>query len=139
MIGGRNIPERRLKKLPLPKKQFSDHDRGQVFGMAQAGASDELIAKSLKCSERTVQRHFKESLSRARAMGEINIFAKQYKIAMDDKHPKQALMLIWLGKQRCGQSDKVEQDSRVTANFAIINRLNGTQTVLATRLIEKKD
>ncbi len=56
------------------------------------------------CSHDTLARRFKDELADGRLQGKASLRRKQYEIAMSGN----TTMLIWLGKQALGQSDKQE-------------------------------
>ena len=73
------------------------------------------IASWFDCSEDTIERRviethgikFAEYYEQRRGRGKISIRRKQYDVAMSGN----VVMLIWLGKQYLGQSDKQEIDN----------------------------
>lgn len=83
-------------------------DAGQVERMAALGCTVDEIAGVFRCSGRTLQRHFCHPLERGRAMMRIALRRKQFELA----EAGDCTMLIWLGKQLLGQSNKVETRSR---------------------------
>lgn len=95
------------------------------------------IAAFMGCGEKTLRRHFQKQLTIWRDAGKANLRAKQFKIAMDDKHRSQGLMLIWLGKQLLGQKEKSEIDNQLSAHFTVINKLDGSKVLLQTRVVDK--
>lgn len=93
-----------------PKKQFSEKDIEQIKVLARCHCPDSEIAAFMECGEMTIRRHFGTLLKEWREAGKSNIRAKQYQLAMQgDK-----TMLIWLGKQILGQSEKVAQQVSAT-------------------------
>ena len=89
--------------------------------------SQREIAAWFNCSEDTIDRAvtrekkmgFAEYFEQKRSPGKIAIRRKQYEVAMNGSVP----MLIWLGKQWLGQSEKVEQveslDTSIQLNYKI--------------------
>jgi DNA-binding CsgD family transcriptional regulator len=95
----------------------------QIENLAAFGCTDEEIAVLAGLSERTVQRSFDTLLKKGRAGLRLNLRSAQVKKALGvyvpdyDKQgnrvdlylsPPDNTMLIWLGKQYLGQSDKAE-------------------------------
>ena len=64
-----------------------------------------------------------------RASGESLLLQKQFESAIEDKNIS---MLIWLGKQRLGQSDKseVKQTNVMKTEEQINERLNELKTLI---------
>lgn len=88
--------------MSRPKKTFSEKDINQIEQLASCHCTDEEIATFMGCSETTLKRRFGPVLVAARQKGRVNIRAMQYKVAMKGN----ASMLIFLGKQLLGQSEK---------------------------------
>jgi hypothetical protein len=93
-------------------------DWDEVGTMLEAGATAESIAASIGVSTDTLYNRCKSDLNsdfsafsqQKKAKGLESLRAKQYAVAMEgDK-----TMLIWLGKQRLGQSDKTETKNEHT-------------------------
>lgn len=84
------------------------------------------MAAVLNCSVDTLGRRFAEVIEKGRKQGNMSLKRKQYEVAMGGN----VTMLIWLGKQRLDQTDKVEQ--RFDAK---IEQVNNTE-VLAKQLTE---
>ena len=72
------------------------------------------IAAFLGVSERTIEKRLqepelREALARGEARANVSLRRKQLNMALNGDRT----MLIWLGKQRLGQKDKIETDSKV--------------------------
>lgn len=89
-------------------------DWNQVGKMLEAGATAEGIAATIGCDRDTLYNRCKTDLKtdysafsqQKKAKGDELLKTKQFQIAMSgDK-----TMLIWLGKQRLGQSDKQQTE-----------------------------
>ncbi len=63
------------------------------------------------CSEATIRQRFFDSVTKGRAERKITLHQRQYEAADGGN----IAMLIWLGKQELGQSDKIEQKHLVRA------------------------
>lgn len=76
----------------------------QVNKLAAIGCTNKEIADIVGCSHDTLTRRFSEDLEAGRSQGKASLRRKQYELAMSGN----AAMLIWLGKQVLGQSEKQE-------------------------------
>ncbi len=116
------------------KHTFDQKTLDQVAALARCHCPDHEIAAFAGCSEATLKRHLSELLSIERAKGAGNIRAMQYKKAMEgDK-----CMLIWVGKQICGQTEKLHTTDSTLPKVVTINRLNGDKTIYETQFVKKK-
>ena len=84
-------------------------DQGQVEELASIGCSWDEIAGVLRCSRSTLQRNFAQAIEKGRARLKKSLRHKQVEVALGGN----VAMLIWLGKQYLGQSDKVKQDGEL--------------------------
>lgn len=83
-------------------------------------AHQEYIAEELGISADTLDKRLKERYgcnfteyrNKKKEKLRINIRKKQYDLAMKDN----AAMLIWLGKNELGQSDKIEESTHLTGD-----------------------
>jgi AraC-like DNA-binding protein len=88
--------------------EFDERTVSQIKALARCHCPDHEIAAFAGCSERTLKRRFRKILHEERQKGIANLRAKQYELAMKgDK-----TMLVWVGKQIAGQSDKVRHDNK---------------------------
>lgn len=85
--------------MARPKK---DIDPEQVRKLAAIDCSLAEIASVLKCSVDTLDRRFAEVIKKGREEGCASLKRRQFEVAQSGN----PTMLIWLGKQRLGQSDK---------------------------------
>lgn len=100
------------KQMGRPRIEINDELFDSIIELPLIKAD---IAKVLKCSEDTVERYvkkrfdqtFAECQEQNRQMFRRNILAKQYELAMKSDR----VMLIWLGKQYLGQSEKIESSN----------------------------
>ena len=76
----------------------------QVKKMASLGSPLVDIAYVVGCSVDTLQRRFRDEIEEGRATGRTRLRQKQLEVAMQGN----PAMLIWLGKQLLGQTDKQE-------------------------------
>ena len=70
--------------------------------LAEQGTPQEDIAKILLVSVNTLDRRYGELIAKSAARGREKLRAKQYELAIAGN----VTMLIWLGKQWLGQTDK---------------------------------
>lgn len=86
-------------------------DPGQIQRMAACGCTDAEIAYILQISEAHLRRRYRQALDQGRARLRLSLRRKQLQLARKGSVP----MLIWLGKQYLGQSDRqvVHQAQRV--------------------------
>ena len=114
------------KAKPQPKKPAGrpkvEIDWNHVGKMLEAGATAEGIAATIGCDRDTLYNRCKTDLKsdfsafsqQKKAKGDELLKTKQFQIAMSgDK-----TMLIWLGKQRLGQTDKQQTELSGTVNVA---------------------
>lgn len=77
-------------------------NQDQLKKLAAIGLSNAEIAAVLDCSPDTIERRYHNLLERGREHRNASLRRKQFEVAMSG-HPT---MLIWLGKQFLGQTDK---------------------------------
>jgi hypothetical protein len=73
-----------------------------VENYARHGATNAEIGAMVGCDERTVRRRFADFLAKGRSERRQKLREKQYDVALSGN----VTMLIWLGKNELGQSDK---------------------------------
>jgi hypothetical protein len=84
-----------------PKK---DIDAEQVAKLAAMQCSNVEIAAFFDCDEGTIRKRFSEILTKGRERGKITLRRLQWKAAESGN----TAILIWLGKQYLGQTEKIE-------------------------------
>ncbi len=89
-------------------------DEGLVEKLAMIHCTHEEIAAVVGCSTDTIADRFSDLIKKARGQGEASLRRRQYKAAEEGN----ITMLIWLGKQHLGQSDKRE----ITTDATITTR-----------------
>ena len=85
-----------------PKKY--DIDPKKVEQLAGFGCTNIEIASFFGCDESLIRKSYSENLTKGRDKGKIRLRQMQWKAAERGN----TSMLIWLGKQILGQSDKQE-------------------------------
>ena len=91
------------KKSPGRPKKYN-LDTKQVEQLAGYGCTDTEIASFFDISRTTLERNYEHYLTKGREEGKIRL--RQYQWASAKKG--NVAMLIWLGKQLLGQTDKQE-------------------------------
>jgi len=82
--------------------------------LAAVGCTNKEIAAHFGVSERTIERRYRNAEFRATmeaglATGNISLRKKQMSMALKGN----TTMLVWLGKQRLEQRDKIEQTGKI--------------------------
>lgn len=93
-----------------PRKILTNDALKLVENLSRIMCTDEEIAQCLGASVDTLLNNdnkelFRNATEKGRANGKQSLRRKQYEVAMKGN----SSMLIWLGKQWLGQTDKVEQ------------------------------
>ena len=91
---------KKKKSVGRPKKY--NLDTKQVEQLAGFGCTDTEIASFFDISRTTLERNYEHNLTKGREEGKIRLRQLQWKAAKKGN----VAMLIWLGKQLLGQSDK---------------------------------
>lgn len=94
--------------MARPKKTI---DPRMVHDLAQLGCKTKEIATTLGCSSDTIERRFAAELQKGRESLKISLRRWQLEAAKKGN----VAMLIWLGKQMLGQTEKIEQTAEVKA------------------------
>jgi predicted transcriptional regulator len=100
-----------------PKGSYKAIDLDMVEKLAAIGCTMPEIAAIVGCSERTLRTRASEQVDNGREKMKVSLRRWQYEKAKDGNVP----MLIWLGKQYLGQSDRHEQ--KVTEEIVTIERI----------------
>lgn len=80
----------------------------QVEQLAQWHCSIEEIASFFKVSRDTIERRFRDEIEKGKAASKMQLRRKQYDLAKEGN----VTMLIWLGKQWLGQSDRIDMTAK---------------------------
>ena len=94
----------------------------QVQKLASFGLTNKKIAEALAYDENTMKRNFEIFLIKGRANLKQRLKNKQIQVALGGN----VVMLIWLGKQYLGQTDKIEESGGLNINV--------TRTLLEDKL-----
>ena len=93
--------------MARPKKY--DIDTEEIRKLAKYGMTNVEIADFFGCDESLIRKSYSEYLTKGRAKMKLRLRQLQWKSA----EKLNAVMLIWLGKQKLGQSDiPVGEDSQ---------------------------
>ena len=90
----------------------------EVRALAQRFCTLEEIARTVGYSRSGLRARarkdpeLQEAIDSGQSSAKVSLRRKQMEIAMNDKHSKQTTMLIFLGKNYLGQSDKLEHKVR---------------------------
>ena len=93
---------KKKKSVGRPKKY--NLDTKQVEQLAGYGCTDTEIASFFDISRTTLERNYEQYMTKGRESGKIRLRQMQWASAKKGN----VAMLIWLGKQLLGQSDKQE-------------------------------
>lgn len=102
--------------MPRPKANIDWEEAGKLI---EAGCDGVEVAAHFGCDSETLYNRcksdlkigFTDFLRQNRSKGNARLKQKQFEAALDDKDRG---MLIWLGKQRLGQSDKQQTEISIT-------------------------
>jgi DNA-binding Lrp family transcriptional regulator len=92
-------------------------DEDTVEKLAGLHCTMKEIAAFVGCSVDTLENRFSELIEQGREKGKISLRRKQYDLAMKGN----ATMLIWLGKQNLGQTERSRDEIDVMNRFAQMN------------------
>ena len=95
--------------MARPKKY--NLDTKQIAQLASFGCTNVEIASFFGCSPDLLEKSYSEFITKGREKGIIRLRQLQWKVAEQGN----VSMLIWLGKQVLGQSDK--QEFEITKPF----------------------
>jgi AraC-like DNA-binding protein len=110
-------------------------DPGIVEKMAAILCTMEEMASILGCSVDTLERRFADVIERGRSQGNMSIRRKQYDLAMEGH----AGMLIWLGKQRLGQRDRIDYNDTTEPMIIELPGRGKTLEIKQVKALPKKD
>jgi len=96
-----------MNKKPKKKLELSEEQR--VEKLASYGLTNKEISEALGYDENTLKRNFEIFLIKGKANLKERLRRKQIQVAMQGN----VTMLIWLGKQYLGQTEKVEESGEL--------------------------
>jgi hypothetical protein len=98
----------RIRRLREPKANTGRPpkaiDKKKLEAMAAMGLTQKECAVLLDCSVDTIQRNYAEIYEQGKARCTASVRRKQFEMAIAGN----PTMLIWLGKNLCGQKDRLE-------------------------------
>lgn len=106
-------------------------DEDQVKKLGMIMCTNKEVAAFFGVSEDTIERRFAGLLKEAREIGKTSLRRFQY-LAAEKGNPA---LLIWLGKQHLGQSDRFEHKQDIIINKNVGSRLDRLKTMLGDKLI----
>ena len=98
-----------VKKKSVGRPRKYNIDTEQLEKLAGFGCTNTEIASFFGCNESLIRKSYSEFLTKGRDKGKMRLRQTQYKVAIGDAERNIApnvTMLIWLGKQVLGQSEK---------------------------------
>jgi hypothetical protein len=104
-----------------------------VIRLASEGLTQVEIAHTLNCSDKVIRRRFRREFEKGSALCNASLRRKQVEIA----NKGNPIMLIWLGKQRLGQSDSVVAHIDKDVTFRVIFDQSPTRTLDVTPAIPR--
>lgn len=99
-----------MSEKKKPGRKQLDITDAQVQKLASFGLTNKEIAEYFGCEDSSIGNKFRLTLIKGRTNLKLKLKKKQIAIALSGN----VSMLIWLGKQYLGQSDKTETDSTLT-------------------------
>lgn len=99
--------------MARPRKEI---DLQLLEKLSAINCSYEEMAAMLDVDESTLSRNYAQVIKKGRDKGKTSLKRKQWEVAMSGN----VSMLIWLGKQLLGQSDKNEFVGHLDANAEVI-------------------
>ena len=96
-----------MHKKPKKKLELSEEQR--IEKLASYGLTNKEISEALGYDENTLKRNFEIFLIKGKANLKERLKRKQIQVAMQGN----VTMLIWLGKQYLGQTEKVEESGEL--------------------------
>lgn len=90
--------------MARPRKEV---DAEMLFRLASVGLTTAEIAAVLEVSPDTLERNYKEDMAEGKEKCKASIRRKQFELAMAGN----PTMLVWLGKNLLGQTDKLPGSS----------------------------
>ena len=87
----------------MPRKRIN---RSQIYELARIGATNEEIATIMRVAKNSLSSEYKKEMDRGRA--ELNVSLRRQQIYEATEGKKRDVMLIWLGKNLLGQTDRTE-------------------------------
>jgi hypothetical protein len=117
------LPKQEPTRKPgRPKVEI---DLELLESLAHDGCTNEEIAAFFGITERALEIRFakeaalRQAKLRGLLKGNVSLRQRQMEMALKGHGKEAATMLIWLGKQKLGQKDKLETDSKIAAQVQV--------------------
>lgn len=124
---------RRTYKKPGPKPL--EIDETLVYELAKIHCTMGEIAAVVGCSVDTLERRFAEIIKKGDEEGKMSLKRKMHQMALGGN----AVMLLWLSKQRLGYRDR-QPDEPASVQFNIISKEIPKETIdIQEAEVEKKE
>ncbi len=95
-------------------------DENQIFQLGVIGCTYNEIAAVMDCSYDTIVDNYSHVVAKGRESGKISLRKAQFKNALNGN----ATMQIWLGKQKLGQAEKIEQKIEASVDLKLAEALD---------------
>lgn len=110
-------------------------DEKAILELASKGRTLTEIAAYCGVSDDTISRRFAEVVKRGKSLMRGSLRAKQFELAMRGN----PTMLVWLGKQELGQTDRQQVSGRFEHEHADLSHLSDEQLAEIQRILEAAD
>lgn len=100
----------------MPRKPL-DIDPEEVLKLARIGCNNVEIAGFFGVTEGLIRKRYSEYVTKGQSEQLVHLRRRQYESADGGN----VTMLIWLGKQVLGQSDKIESRHEITKGYDVGN------------------
>ena len=110
-------------------------DEQAILKLASKGRTLTEIAAYCGVSDDTISRRFAEVIKRGRSLMRGSLRAKQFELAMRGN----PTMLVWLGKQELGQTDRQQLSGHFEHEHVDLSRLSDEQLHEIERIIASAD
>lgn len=124
-----------------PKKDRKDIDLQVITGLCAIGATHEEIAAILGTSRQWIdsEREANQAFAMAMEQGYANMKVSLRRTQVELAQSGNATMLIWLGKQYLGQSDKQAIDNNTTINITVQRAMDELRNIPKEQLLNSRD
>ena len=111
-------------------------DAEQVEKLASIGCTNQEIASFFNCSKDTIEGRFSAELHKGRDTGKMRL----RKLQLNAAEKGNVVMLIWLGKQMLGQSDKiVHAEDKSLSSAPDVSNLTEEEKQTLLKVLVKND
>jgi len=110
-------------------------DEKAILELASKGRTLTEIAAYCGVSDDTISRRFAEVIKRGKSLMRGSLRAKQFELAMRGN----PTMLVWLGKQELGQTDRQQVSGHLEYEHADLSHLSDEQLHEIERIMESAE